>query len=239
MMQCDIEMSQCKWNIYRGKCIIMLPFEDFSNIYISGISGSGKTQYLHKLCKHAKVMFYPTGITKIIYVYRHFQDSFRDLINETDNDITFTTEVPNEEQLTELVKDSAHTLLIFDDCLQMLQSNPICQDLCVRLSHHLRMSVVFSAQTASLKGKYGPDIVKNIHANVVLRSPKEVHYIKSLGIMMGKYALLRQAYDMATQKPYSYISIVNHPRRHSHFQIASNIFPDEEPTYVYINKEAE
>lgn len=216
----------------------MLPFEDYSNILLSGISQSGKTGLLHRLCKHAKVMFHPTPIERIIYVYRHYQDSFQELTKEV-GDILFTTEVPTEEELRELVKGSAHTLLILDDCLHLLQTNPICQDLCVRLSHHLRMSVVFSAQTGTLKGKYGPDIAKNIHANLVLKSPKEIHFIRSLGIMMGNYALLRQAYQSATQLPYSYLCIVTHPRRHSDLQISSSIFPDEEPTYVYINKQQE
>ena len=215
----------------------MLPFEQYSNILLSGVSASGKSHFLHRLCKHAKVMFYPTPVTRIIYVYRHYQDSFQELMKEVDN-ITFTTKIPDEEQLRDLVKGHAHSLLILDDALDALLNNPICQDYCVRLSHHLRTSVVFSAQTGRLKGKFGPDISKNIHANIVMKSPKEIQLIRSLGLMLGRYALLRSAYENATRDPYTYLCIVTHPKRDVDLQLSSNIFPDDkDPTYVYINKD--
>ena len=108
----------------------MLPFEDFSNILVSGISQAGKSVWLHRLCKFSKQMFSPTPIQKVIWVYSHYQDSFQELLQAVD-DIVFLPEIPSEEKLKELVKGSAHTLLVIDDALHALQNNPICQELCV------------------------------------------------------------------------------------------------------------
>lgn len=214
----------------------MLPFESFSNILVTGISQSGKSQFIDRLCKHSKVMFQPTPVSRIIYVYQHYQDSFQELLRDV-GDIYFTTELPDEKELNDLVKGSSHTLLIVDDALDAL-NNSICQDLCVRLSHHLRMSVVFSAQTGSLKGRFGPTITKNIHNNVIMRSPKEHFYVRNLGLTLGCYTLLRKAYDDATgSELYTYLNVCSHPRRSRDLQFSTNIFPDDkQPTFLYIDK---
>ena len=213
----------------------MLPFEDYSSILLTGISQSGKTCWINKLCQNADVMF-RTPIDKIIYVYKHFQPSFHQLQNQVKN-ITFTNKVPSESQLEELVSHSNHSLLILDDAFNMLyEGDSMCQDLVTRLAHHLKLSTIFATQSTQAKNKSAQSILKNIHSIVVMSCPRENQFIKSLGMQLGQYKLIREAFNHVCEQPYRYLVVGLHPKRDRDLRFASNIFPHE-ITRIYLSKD--
>ena len=211
----------------------MLPFEDNAVTLVTGASQSGKSVWCHRLCQHSKVMFH-TPVEKIIYCYKHYQDSFTALQNQVD-DITFSPSIPTESQFEELLKDSRHSLVVLDDSLEeFVADNEICRALATRLAHHLKTSVVFCTQSGQLPGKYGSLISKNVHNSVVLRSPKESYFLRQLGVQLGEHKLLKSAYNDATKDaPFSYLCIALHPKREQNLRYSTNIFPDDHVTFVY------
>lgn len=209
----------------------MLPFEDYSVHLIVGCSQSGKSTYVRRLCQHSKEMFV-TPVDRIIYCYKHYEPEFTTLQSQV-GDITFTPRVPSEEELTNSLQHSKHALIVVDDALEDIKDNPLCQALATRIAHHLKASVVFCSQTGQLPGKYGPTIAKNVHNAVVMNSPKENFYLRQLGIQLGQYQVLKQAYRDATkQGAYSYLCVCLHPLRCTDYRYCSSVFPGE-TTVIY------
>ena len=212
----------------------MLPFENNSVFLVSGQSQSGKSHWTHRLCRFSDVMF-PTPVDKIIYCYKHFQKSFLALQKQVPH-ITFSPKIPTEEELSEATQDSAHALLIIDDAMEdILNDNPICQALATRLSHHLQCSVVFCTQSGQLPGKYGGLISKNVHNSIVMRSPKESFFLRTLGTQLGEFPLLKAAYSDSTGSSlHSYLAICLHPTRHPDLRYCGCVLPDDPgPTTIY------
>lgn len=213
----------------------MLPFEDYCSILISGISQSGKTTWVHKLCQHADVMF-RTPVDNIIYVYKHFQPSFQQLQDQVKN-ITFTSKVPSESELQELTSDSNHTLLILDDAFNMLyHGDGMCQSLVTRLGHHFKLSTIFATQSTQAKNKAAQSIMKNIHNIVIMSCAREAQFVKNLGVQLGQYNLMKQAFNHVCEVPYRYLLVGLHPKRDRDLRFSSNIFPNE-VTRIYLSKD--
>ena len=213
----------------------MLPFEDFSSILLTGLSQSGKSTFIHKLCQHADVMF-TTPVDYIIYVYKHHQPSFQELQKQLKEKIMFTDKTPNPAELEEMLSGCQHTLMILDDAFNMLfEGDEICQALVTRLGHHLKISTVFATQSAQVKNKGAQSILKGIHNIVVMSSPREVQYVKNIGVQLGEYQLLKEAFSHICKEPYRYLVIGLHPKRDRDLKFTSHIFPGE-VTRVYLNK---
>ena len=170
---------------------------------------------------------------KIIYCYKQWEEGFQSLQKQVDN-ITFTPSIPTEEQLGEAMKDSKHGLIVLDDSLEdLISDKEICRALATRLAHHLKTTVVFCTQSGQLPGKYGSIISKNIHNAVIMKSPQE-GYLRQLGVQLGEYQLLREAYRAATGKtPHSYLIVSLHPRRDTDHRYVSDVFADDPVMYVY------
>ena len=207
----------------------MLPFEDYSVFLISGQSQSGKTSWIQKLCRHSKEMF-NTPVDTILFYNKQFEPGFASLQQDVGN-ITFSPNLPNEEQLADSLQHSKHGLVIIDDALQDISSNPICQELATRLAHHLKTSVVFSTQSSQLPGKNGPFIARNIHNAIIMTSANQSYYLRNLGVQLGQYKELKEIYNSISQGgPYSYLCICCHPLRPSQYRFCTSVFPGEATT---------
>ena len=212
----------------------MLPFEDFSSILITGVSQSGKSTWINKLCQHSDVMF-KTPIERIIYVYKHHQPSFSQL--QKDKRVTLTNKVPNESELEDMLSASHHALLILDDAFNMIyEGDDLCQQLVTRLGHHLRLSTVLATQSTQAKNKQSQAIIKNLHNFIIMSSPLQAQYIKSMGVQLGEYQLLKEAFNHICEQPYRYLVIGLHPKRDRDLKFTTSIFPGE-VTRVYLKKE--
>ena len=209
----------------------MLPFEDYSVFLVTGSSQSGKSSWVQKLCRHSKEMF-NTGVDKILFFYKQYENDFVSLQRDLDN-ISFSPNLPTEDQLADSLKDSKHGLVIIDDALQDIATNPICQELATRLAHHLKTSVVFCTQSGQLPGKFGPFIARNVHQAIIMRSANQSYYLRNLGVQLGQYKELKEIYnDICRGGAYNYICISMHPLRDSQYRYSTSVFPGE-TTVVY------
>ena len=211
----------------------MLPFESYSSFLVAGISQSGKTSWVHKLCLYSKCMFL-NPVDKILYIYKHYEDDgFAELQDKLD--ITFTDELPDEAYLRELSATYSHLLLICDDGMRMLsEASDFVQDIVTRLNHHLRISSVFVTQNMYVKPKGGGQALSRcIHNTVFMSSAREAHAVKQLGIQLGQYNLIKEAYSQISKKPHRYLVVALHPRRDADLRFVTDVFPGE-TTKVYI-----
>jgi len=211
-----------------------MKFQDNCNIIISGCAMSGKTHFTANVLRHASDMFItPPG--KMIYIYSHWQPIYDQLEKECAN-IEFMKHIPDESDLTAMTDGFKHSLLIADDKLAELNAGKETSALFTRLSHHLGMSTILLLQNATLSGKSSSDITKNCHYNVLMKSGRDRHFVRSLGVAIADYKNLMYAYDDATKKPHSYLVLNTHPKSTSDLRYYSQIFPADEEAIVYLDR---
>lgn len=212
----------------------MVPFQDSSNIIISGCSGSGKTYLVSRLIRHKAHMF-ETEPRKIIYIYKHWQPMYSQI--STDNKhVQFLDSLPSEEELKTLVKGSKHSLLICDDMIREIGSNGFICDVFTRLSHHLNLTTILLVQNLSLPGKFNSTLCRNAHVSILMKSAREAYGIRTLGVQLNDYHNLLAAYKDATQDPFSYLVCDTHPKSNTEYKYRTQIFPDDEfSVIVYKN----
>lgn len=214
----------------------MFPFQDNSNMIISGCSGSGKTVFVSRLIEHHKEMF-QTPPELIIYVYKHWQPLYSDLEKQFSN-VVFLSDMPSEHSLKQMVKDRSHSLLICDDMMSEIGSSEFVRDVFTRLSHHLKVSTILLLQNATAPGKYNATLCRNAHVSVLMKSPREAYTIRAIGTQLGDYKNLQSAYRDATQEPFSYLVCDTHPNAPAKYKYRTQIFPDDADGVVtYINSQ--
>jgi len=181
---------------------------------------------------HANEMF-DTPPSTVIYIYTHWQSIYKELQEKLGEKIIFTEDLPNEQSLSELMTNHQHGLLVIDDKMDQIMKNDFYIQLFTRISHHLGLSCALLVQQASLGGKVGSALAKNVHVNVLMKSDRERYFIRHLGILMADYKRLIAAYDDATKESFSYLVCDTHPKANSQYKYRACIFPDDEVHIVY------
>ena len=67
------------------------------------------------------------------------------------------------------------------------------------------------------QGKYARDISLNTHYFILFRNPRDKNQIKILGNQLGIKEKLEKAYNMATERPYSYLMVDLSPQSDSQY----------------------
>jgi hypothetical protein len=205
-----------------------LKFKHPFNMIVGGASGSGKTRWIMKFLKsHAHLIDIP--MKHILYCYGVYDNDvliFQNWGMETHYGL------PTEEKLKELPKP---LLVIFDD-LMIDSKSKYLDILFTRGSHHWNMSIVFVAQ--NLFNKQLSNARTNAHYLVLLKSPSSELQIRILGAQLFPRNLnyFMESYADATDNPFGYLVINNHPRGNKQLKLTSEIFPNEYLT-VYSNSD--
>jgi hypothetical protein len=210
-------------------------FEDHSNIIIQGCSGSGKTEICSKILRHGPDLF-DTTPSLILFCYKSWQKIYDSLQKEMSN-IRFLPNLPNEEELKDLVRGHDHSILVADDMLTEIAHSAFCSDLFLRLCHHLQITTILILQSGNLGTKFGSNLIKNCHYTILLRSPKDQYGVRSLGLQLADYKNLSAAYRDATREPFSYLLISSHPKSEDSLRYRTDIFPSDPLGICYIAPE--
>ena len=214
-----------------------IKFRDCSNILISGCTQSGKTEFTKRLLTHADQMFV-TPPEHCIFAYSHWQSAYDDLQQKWGDKITFIEELPSESYLSQTMQGRKHGLFVMDDKASEIPNSAFCMDLLTRYAHHFNLSNVILVQDPSLGGKMKSVLSKNFHVNVLMRSPRDRNYIRSLGIMLNDYKCLIESYDDACSKPFGYLCLDLHPLANPEVKYRSSVLPDDPHCVIYKNKSA-
>ena len=172
-------------------------------------------------------------VDKIIYCYGEYQPTYEEM-RQSQPSIQFIEGFPDIENMTD---SSYHTLLIIDDLQNELADNLQLANIFCKTSHHRKCSLIFLQQALFNKGKYSRLCSLNCHYLVLFKTPRDQTVIRTLARQMypgcGKYLI--EAYQDATEKPYSYLFIDLRPQTDDKYRLRSNIFPDEQQV-VYVKK---
>ena len=199
-----------------------IAFDSPSTFIISGPSGSGKSSLLFNILKNINIMF-NKPVNKIYYFYSVWQDLFNE---NTSDKIQYIQNIPDEKFINE-ISDGHHKILIIDDLQISALNNDFIANLFTRESHHRNLSIFLILQNLFHQGKYARDISLNTHYFILFRNPRDKNQIKILGNQLGIKEKLERAYNMATERPYSYLMVDLSPRSESQYMLSGNILPDE------------
>ena len=208
--------------------------ENNSNCIIQGCSSSGKTRLCARILTHAEQIF-PTPPTLIIFCYKTWQGIYDELQSKLPS-IHFLPCLPGEEELKSLTSNHNHSVIVADDMLTEISSSPFCSDLFTRISHHYNITSILIMQNATVAGKFASNLAKNCHYSFLMRSPRDQYSVRNLGLQLGDYRNLMEAYKDATKEPFSYLLISSHPKSGDLLRYRSQIFPDDAVSICYINR---
>ena len=209
-----------------------LKFRDFSNILISGCSQSGKTHFTKNLLMNANDMFI-TPPNVCIFLYSHWQKAYEEIQNKWGEKITFLRDTPDESFVAETMEGKKHGLFVVDDKVAEVVNATFFSDLLTRMAHHYRLSNCILVQDPSLTGKMKSVLARNIHVNVLMRSPRDRNYLRSLAIMLNDYKCVTESYDDACAHQYGYLVLDLHPQAKDQVKYRSQIFPNDDCCLIY------
>lgn len=208
-------------------------------LLISGSSQSGKTNLTFNLLKMKNDLF-SKKTSKTILFYKKYQDIYsvmlkNKIINEM---IEIDDKMITENEFVKLIshyKNKGGSLCIFDDCMEYVDENS--SKIFTKIAHHENCNVIFITQSLYIDNKYYRMMSKNANYMIVMKNPRDVSHIRTLASQMGlDIKLLLSAYKDATKTSYSYLLIDFHPTTPEHIRLRSNIFLNEAPMKVFMQK---
>lgn len=182
-----------------------------------GATMSGKTHYLAKLIANKDEMICPP-VQRVIYSYKKYQPIF-----DTMKDVQFV------QGMNFTLDKSIPTLLIVDDQMND-QLNQQLTELFTVNCHHDNTSVIFVSQNLFFQNKAYRTACLNAMYIILFRSPRGSNQVNHLArqIYTGEKAkAMVQAYEHATQKPFSNFIVDLKPDTPTLLRLRSNVLPEE------------
>ena len=217
-------------------CRLKQPF----NMLVSGPSKSGKTTFVSNLMKVSQDMFEKRPDYVILYYGNEqplYQEMFRlNLIHEM---INFNELDPNYDDIYNKIqpfKEKNGSLIIFDDTLSDIK--PGFEKIFQVLGHHNNCSLIYLTQNLFYNSKPFRNLSLQLDYIVLMRNLREGSQIRSLALQLcpGNFKFIINVYEAATELPYSYLFIDCGANSLKELRLRSNIFPDEAPYTVYLEK---
>jgi hypothetical protein len=200
--------------------------------YIAGSSGSGKTFFLAKLIRNQARLF-KKPYDHIIICYSQYQPIYSELAAEIDY-VTLFEGVPS---LSDVGSDNKLVLLICEDMMVQMSKGTELTVAFTRL-RHASVHIVYTSQDPYYGGNGGVanrTALRNANYVCLLNmSRRSVVATLSRQITPETPKYILSAYEQAMEQPFNYLFLNLHPSTHKSLKIMSNIFPDDEPKYVYL-----
>lgn len=95
--------------------------------------------------------------------------------------------------------------------------------------HHLKVSVIFISQNLFPQGKYSRVISLNCHYFVLFKNPRDNFQMRYLATQLypRNTSYFLDAYEKATQNPYSYLLVDLSIRGNKEYALRTGIFPGD------------
>ena len=197
---------------------------------ISGPTGSGKSSVVKKLIRQSAIEPKPDNI---VWLYLEDQPLYKDLKN-----VEFIQGIPDD--LETMFQANRNNLLILDDLMTHVHSDPRLTRLFSVGSHHRNLSVIFIIHNLFHQGKEMRNLSLNSHYIMLFKNPRDSLQVATLARQMypGKSKFLIEAYQDATKDSYGYLLLDLKPTTPEILRVRTNILPTEVPV-VYVHKDDE
>ena len=192
---------------------------------VAGPTFCGKTQFVERFVESGEDVF--NGVFQnIIYCHAIFQPAY-DEMQRTIPNITFIEGVPAD--LESMINPSIRNLVLIDDLMTELCSNPRITNLFTKACHHRNLSVIFILQNIFHRGKELRDMSRNCHYLILFESPRDSSQVNHLArqIFPGNFKYMTGSFEDATARPYDYLLCDLKPETPNDFRLRTNIFPGE------------
>ncbi len=193
--------------------------KSFSMI-VSGPSKAGKTVFVSKLVKNCESVMEQVP-SEIIWCYSEFQPGYKELTSY----VKFVEGIPD---LNALKEDSRRPkLLIFDDMMDRFEKDSSLTTLFIKGSHHWNISCIHIVQNLYFNGMRTARI--NTNYMILFKNPSDKLQVSNLGkqLFPGKAKFFMNAFEMATEKPFSYLLLDLTQSCPENLRLRSQIFPGE------------
>jgi len=201
-------------------------FKHPSNILVVGMSGSGKTELIRRILKSYELQFYNLNKPRIKVLWSYGQwHSLIDIKLSENVDVIYEEGIPPMEHIEQIKPD----IIVIDDLLFEMNKQKDFENIFIKKSHHLNISVIFSVQNLFYNSKSMRTISLNCHYIILMKNPRDKTQIASLArqIYSSNMNFLIDAYNDATQSAYGYIRIDLSPDTPEEYRVMSRITPDE------------
>ncbi len=203
-----------------------IQFKHPANILVSGPTGSGKTQLVRRILNNYQQQFHNLNKEKIKILWAYGQNqSFIGTKLEENIEITYKNELPNDNDLTEQKPD----ILVIDDLMDEINRDKSFENIFIKKSHHLNITVIFLVQNLFYKASSMRTISLNCHYIILMKNPRDVQQVSILSRQIfpsyTKYFL--EAFNDATSIPYGYIRIDLTPDTPEYLRLSTRLTTEE------------
>ena len=214
-------------------------FKHPSNTLVVGMTGSGKTQLMFRIIKNFRLLFSNLNKNelKVLWCYGQWNNLIGLQLNQNIK-INYNEGIPNDE----LIENFKPDCIIIDDLLNEMNSKRDFENIFIKKSHHLNISVFFLVQNLFYNSKSMRTISLNCHYIILMKNPRDKSQIMNLGrqIYPENLKFLIESYNNATEKAFGYILIDLSPKTPELLRLRSRITPEENQNIfspiVYIPK---
>lgn len=204
-----------------------LKFKHPLNGLVVGGSGAGKSFLMKRIVENRLVMF-DTKFDEVIWHYCEWQSIYQELAEK--HNVKFVEGPPSLDQFP---AQMGPKLVIVDDFMDQIKSNPEFLKLAIKGSHHRSLSLFILSQC--LFPPSMRQISLQAHYCIVMKTARDLAQIRSFCLQIDprNWRALLEAYEDATSEGHSYLLFDFHVRQVEHFRLRTHIFPGE-TTIVYI-----
>ena len=195
-----------------------------ATIIVTGGTGSGKTVFTRSLIEHSSIVIEGIGRTpKVLWCYGIKQD-FKPIANSR---TVFHEGLVDEDDLKRMRPD----ILVVDDLMTEKSNDPFMHNLFVKVSHHMRITVIYITQNLYEKGQC--KLKRNAHYLVLMRNPSDKGLLSTLASQLyPRNKRLQEhfyeSYDDATSDRYGYLLIDVSPESDEKQKLKTNVFPSSD-----------
>lgn len=209
---------------------VALPFQPCSSVWISGQTGCGKTQWVHRFLKNLPKMYSGDPPAQVLYCYGIHQDLF-DHMERTIPNFYSKEGLPSKEEMNDFTRDKKHKLIIIDDLMHQVMENKEMELLFTQGTHHRCVSVFLITQNMYPGGKHARTIALNTWYMVLMTNFRDVSQVGILGRQLypGQAKGFLKAYENAISAKHGYFVIDMSPHAENKYRLRTNVFPDEDP----------
>ena len=199
-------------------------FKHPCNCLIVGMTGSGKTVLTRELLRHHNILWNTSKQNiNILWTYGQWHNLIDVDISENST-VKYVSGLPTETEIENFKPD----IVVVDDLLNEMTKDSTFENLFIKKSHHLNISVIFLIQNLFYNAKSMRTISLNCHYIILMKNPRDKTQVTSLArqISPQNMGYFISSYNDATKNAYGYIRIDLTPDTPEEFRLLTDLVPN-------------